>query len=163
MRTASHLRPTAHPGEQVIRHAAPHPRGGAVVGPDVQPYEPPRSHRPFREHGRGPGLGIPAMRPSHDGPANNASSTPIYDALYAEYSRLFRTLPGDRTGEEKLRFEGFGLGFGTVHGTGTGNWGAGNRGSDDWRSDDWPRDALPRRGGHVPAALPPGARDGQAY
>ncbi|OEV31860.1 hypothetical protein AN219_02490, partial [Streptomyces nanshensis] len=69
------------------------------------------------------------MRPSHDGPADNASSTPIYDALYAEYSRLFRTLPGDRTGEEELRFEG----FGTVHGTGTGSWGG-----DGWRSDEWP-------------------------
>ncbi|WP_314173072.1 hypothetical protein [Streptomyces winkii] len=87
------------------------------------------------------------MRPSRDLAVNNASSTPIYDALYAEYSRLFRTLPGDRTGEEELRFEG----FGTVHGTGTGSWG-----------DDWQRDALPRHTAHVPA-LPPGPRDGQAY
>ncbi|OEU89271.1 hypothetical protein DB35_19910 [Streptomyces abyssalis] len=94
------------------------------------------------------------MRPSHDGPADNASSTPIYDALYAEYSRLFRTLPGDRTGEEELRFEG----FGTVHGTGTGSWGG-----DGWRSDEWPSQSLPRHALRVPAALPPGPRDGQAY
>ncbi|OEV08912.1 hypothetical protein [Streptomyces nanshensis] len=87
------------------------------------------------------------MRPSHDSPANNPSPTPIYDALYAEYSRLFRTLPGDRTGEEELRFEG----FGTVHGTGTGSWG-----------DDWPQEALPRRAGHVQAALPPGSRENQS-
>jgi hypothetical protein len=94
------------------------------------------------------------MRTGHDAPAHSASSTPIYDALYAEYSRLFRTLPGDRTGEEELRFEG----FGTVHGTGTGSWG-----SDGWHGDDWTRGALPGRTGHVPAALPPGPRDGQAY
>ncbi|MBB0231493.1 hypothetical protein [Streptomyces calidiresistens] len=29
------------------------------------------------------------------------SATPIYDALCAEYRRLFRTLPGDRSGEEE--------------------------------------------------------------
>jgi hypothetical protein len=38
--------------------------------------------------------------------------TPIYDALYSEYRRLFRTLPGDRSGEESLRFSGFNA-FGT--------------------------------------------------
>ncbi|NLU76423.1 hypothetical protein HCC61_28015 [Streptomyces sp. HNM0575] len=93
------------------------------------------------------------MRTGHEAPAPHVSSTPIYDALYAEYGRLFRTLPGDRTGEEELRFQG----FGTVHGTGTGSWG------DDGRHrDDWTRDALPRRGGHVQAALPPAPRDGQA-
>ncbi|MET7641622.1 hypothetical protein [Streptomyces sp. NPDC005438] len=42
-------------------------------------------------------------------------ATPIFDALYAEYQRMFRALPGDRSGEEALRFEG----FGTVHGTGS--------------------------------------------
>ncbi|MCZ2527456.1 hypothetical protein [Streptomyces sp. HB2AG] len=48
---------------------------------------------------------IPAMRPSREPPG--ASGTPIYDALYSEYQRLFRTLPGDRSGEEELRFDGF--------------------------------------------------------
>jgi hypothetical protein len=38
---------------------------------------------------------------------SGGSGTPIYDALYSEYRRLFRTLPGDRTGEESLRFNGF--------------------------------------------------------
>ncbi|MFF7637446.1 hypothetical protein ACFZB9_30510 [Kitasatospora sp. NPDC008050] len=33
--------------------------------------------------------------------------TPIYDELYSEYRRLFRALPGDRSGEEDLRFTGF--------------------------------------------------------
>ena len=32
------------------------------------------------------------------------SNTPIYDALYSEYRRLFRALPGDRSGEEKFQF-----------------------------------------------------------
>ncbi|MGA4842859.1 hypothetical protein [Streptomyces sp. G45] len=46
-----------------------------------------------------------------------ASATPIYDALYSEYLRAFRALPGDRTGEEELRFTGFGPGpYGTQHG-----------------------------------------------
>jgi hypothetical protein len=31
--------------------------------------------------------------------------TPIYDALYAEYRRLFRALPGDRTDEETPRLD----------------------------------------------------------
>nr|WP_236655407.1 hypothetical protein [Streptacidiphilus carbonis] len=43
---------------------------------------------------------------SHE--AEPASSTPIYDALYSEFRRLFRALPGDRSGEEDLRFTGFG-------------------------------------------------------
>ncbi|MDT9696164.1 hypothetical protein [Streptomyces sp. P17] len=36
------------------------------------------------------------------------SATPIYDALYAEYVKSFRTLPGDRSGEEDLGFTAFG-------------------------------------------------------
>ncbi|MER5865238.1 hypothetical protein [Kitasatospora sp. NPDC002040] len=46
------------------------------------------------------------MRPSYDA-ENPTSPTPIYDTLYSEYRRLFRALPGDRTGEEDLRFTGF--------------------------------------------------------
>jgi hypothetical protein len=37
------------------------------------------------------------------------SATPIFDALYAEFRRLFRALPGDRSGEDDLYFTGFGL------------------------------------------------------
>ncbi|MBB1258021.1 hypothetical protein [Streptomyces alkaliterrae] len=51
------------------------------------------------------------MRPAHEVGRHELperSATPIYDALYAEYRRLFRTLPFDRSGEEPLRFEGFG-------------------------------------------------------
>jgi len=36
------------------------------------------------------------------------SLTPIYDTLYAEFRRLFRALPGDRSGEDDLYFTGFG-------------------------------------------------------
>ncbi|MER5640280.1 hypothetical protein ABT095_25455 [Kitasatospora sp. NPDC002227] len=49
---------------------------------------------------------IPGMRPSYDA-EHPSSATPIYDNLYSEYRRLFRALPGDRTGEEDLRFTGF--------------------------------------------------------
>ncbi|WP_344293676.1 hypothetical protein [Streptomyces synnematoformans] len=46
------------------------------------------------------------MRPAHEPhAAARTSGTPIYDALFAEYRRLFRALPGDRTGEEQLRFD----------------------------------------------------------
>ncbi|MFF4410259.1 hypothetical protein ACFY2W_24495 [Streptomyces sp. NPDC001262] len=50
------------------------------------------------------------MRPPRDASAESqpGSVTPIYDALCSEYRRSFRTLPGDRAGEEELRFKGFG-------------------------------------------------------
>ena len=54
------------------------------------------------------GFVIPGMRPAH-GTELSASATPIYDALYSEYRRLFRALPGDRSGEEEFRFIAFGL------------------------------------------------------
>ncbi|MFJ6946856.1 hypothetical protein ACISU4_19760, partial [Streptomyces wuyuanensis] len=56
----------------------------------------------------------PARRPYE---SRNASATPIYDALYSEYRRAFRALPGDRTGEEDLAFKGFGTG---LYGSGAG-------------------------------------------
>ncbi|MBW1599245.1 hypothetical protein [Streptomyces sp. JJ38] len=61
---------------------------------------------------------IPAMRPPHEAAAGRTgrSATPIFDALYAEYRRLFRALPGDRSGEEQLRFGGFD-GLGSRYGT----------------------------------------------
>lgn len=81
------------------------------------------------------------------------SATPIYDALCAEYRSLFRTLPGDRAGEEELRFKG----FGTVRGTGTGQWDSGS-----WRTDAWAFQVL-HRSGRQPAALPPAPHDGRTY
>ncbi|WP_345699593.1 hypothetical protein [Kitasatospora terrestris] len=53
-----------------------------------------------------PARQIPSMRPSYDA-EHPVSPTPIYDALYSEYRRLFRALPGDRSGEENMRFTGF--------------------------------------------------------
>jgi hypothetical protein len=49
---------------------------------------------------------IPSMRPSYDA-EHPTSPTPIYDSLYSEYRRLFRSLPGDRSNEENMRFTGF--------------------------------------------------------
>lgn len=120
----------------------------------MQPYESSGDPTPYpgRRH-------VPAMREPQsvfDAPGSSVyrpytrpaapqrSATPIYDALYAEYQRLFRALPGDRTGEEELRFER----FGTVRGVGTGSWG----------------DPPPlRQGRPLPAALPPAPRDGHRY
>ncbi|MDK1475653.1 hypothetical protein QNO07_19910 [Streptomyces sp. 549] len=102
----------------------------------MQPYEHSRAHHPYLNHGQ-----IPGMRPAHE-VTPEPSATPIYDALYAEYRRLFRALPGDRSGEEGLRFEQ----FGTVHGTAL---------TAPFRYDD----RRPR--GVLPAALPPGSRDGR--
>ncbi|UED88804.1 hypothetical protein [Streptomyces profundus] len=50
--------------------------------------------------------------------AGGGSATPIYDALCAEYRRLFRALPGDRSGEEELGF----VGFNTIRGVGLSSW-----------------------------------------
>lgn len=77
----------------------PHPTDAGVVGTYVHSYDPPRQHQ----------SPIPGMRPSRD-PAGGSSPTPIYDALYSEYLRSFRALPGDRSGEESLSFLTFGPG-----------------------------------------------------
>ncbi|MFI2201034.1 hypothetical protein ACH47Z_09720 [Streptomyces sp. NPDC020192] len=50
---------------------------------------------------------VPSARAAHE-PSGGLSTTPIYDALYAEWVKTFRTLPGDRSGEEELRFSAFG-------------------------------------------------------
>lgn len=74
-----------------------------------QPYQPLSSGR--------------TARGSQGGP----SATPIYDSLYAEYVKSFRTLPGDRSGEEDLGFTAFGN---IPHGTGSpGAFGHGSQGS----------------------------------
>ncbi|GAB7107392.1 hypothetical protein JCM4814A_57060 [Streptomyces phaeofaciens JCM 4814] len=58
---------------------------------------------------------VPSARPAQD-PQGGPSATPIYDALYAEYVKSFRSLPGDRSGEEELGFTAFGN---IPHSTGT--------------------------------------------
>ncbi|MFV0130614.1 hypothetical protein ACLGI4_23390 [Streptomyces sp. HMX112] len=107
-------------------------------------YEP--SRQPYQQ--------IPAMRPAYDGPSG-PSATPIYDALYSEYRRSFRTLPGDRSGEEDLGFKAFGagphqLGHGLGHQQHSGGY------PNVWQ----PAGVRQHAGHHVPAALPPGPRRG---
>jgi hypothetical protein len=89
------------------------------------------------------------MRPASPSPA--ATGTPIYDALYAEYRRLFRALPGDRSGEEDLRFEGFGSPYSSRTGTGGDRWGG-----------YWEATSRQRRPA-LPAALPPAPRDARRH
>ncbi|SOD61804.1 hypothetical protein SAMN06297387_103412 [Streptomyces zhaozhouensis] len=97
---------------------------------DVHPYEPRRPSASLR-----PASGaIPGMRSPYE--RAGGSQTPIYDSLCAEYRRLFRTLPGDRSGEEELRF----VGFNTIRGVGVGSW----------------RHLEYRPGGQARAELPPG-------
>ncbi|MFD8548290.1 hypothetical protein [Streptomyces sp. NPDC059649] len=96
---------------------------------------------------------IPGMRPSQEHgttrPTDRGSTTPIYDALYAEYRRSFRALPGDRTDEpetaEVLR--------------GTGSWARTTASTGHWevvgRQPYHPR-------GHLPA-LPPSPRDARPH
>lgn len=86
----------------------PHPTGGGVVGTYVHPYDPFSPPHPSQ---------IPSMRPVSD-VAAGPSPTPIYDALYSEYRRSFRTLPGDRSGEEGLAFRAFGTTMPGAGGTG---------------------------------------------
>ncbi|MFD8144244.1 hypothetical protein [Streptomyces sp. NPDC059708] len=58
----------------------------------------------------------PALERDH---APAASHTPIFDALYSEYLRSFRALPGDRSGEEDLGFTAFS--YGSSHGSSYGS------------------------------------------
>jgi hypothetical protein len=126
--------------------------------PRRQSYQPLPPGRPVRESQGGP------------------SATPIYDALYAEYVRSFRTLPGDRSGEEELGFTAFGNsphGTGSWSGPGQGSYGSSysaySAGAHSARHttgqlSPWQRvGQLGRQGSrtqHVPAALPPGPRRG---
>lgn len=115
------------------------------------------------------------MRPSQD-PSGGPSQTPIYDALYSEYRRSFRALPGDRTGEESLGLQAFGTGlFGSraplrghsghsapggavTAGTGSAVGDHGGGGTRAGSLGSWQR--VGRHAGRGrPAALPPGSRD----
>ncbi|MFF3177181.1 hypothetical protein ACFVQ0_31695 [Streptomyces sp. NPDC057900] len=114
------------------------------------------------------------MRPAQD-PSGGPSRTPIYDALYSEYRRSFRALPGDRTGEESLGLPSFGSGFfgsraplnghsghGGAGGASGGTGGAAGHGSGSPGTHttgslgSWQR--VGRHAGRVQAALPPGSR-----
>lgn len=122
-----------------LSESRPHPTGVGVVGTYVHPYDPFLQPYPSQ---------IPSMRPAQD-VAAGPSPTPIYDALYSEYRRSFRTLPGDRSGEEELSFRA----FGTVLSTGV--YGHGHR-----QAAAYPAAWSAQQHSHVPAALPPGPRRG---
>ncbi|MFJ3146141.1 hypothetical protein ACIPJM_27310 [Streptomyces halstedii] len=100
------------------------------------------------------------MRPAWD-PSAGRSPTPIYDALYAEFRRSFRALPGDRTGEENLGFRGFGIGMFPGRAPLTGRAAATAPGSQSTHAPhagSWQR--VGRHAGNArPAALPPGSTD----
>ncbi|MFF4708257.1 hypothetical protein ACWC4D_20730 [Streptomyces sp. NPDC001288] len=106
------------------------------------------------------------------------SATPIYDSLYAEWVKSFRTLPGDRSGEEELGFVAFGTtpfstgtyGLGMYGGNSYSAYSAGaysaRNGGDQPQQPQWQRIGplgRPQETGMlpVPAALPPGPRRGQ--
>ena len=111
------------------------------------------------------------MRPSRDG-SPGRSATPIYDALYSEYLRAFRTLPGDRSGEEDLDFKGFGTGMHSSRGSFFGYGGhtghiaqpnghsgqAGPTGHSGGQQRGWHPHQTGRHAAHQPAALPPAPR-----
>ncbi|MGW0628111.1 hypothetical protein [Streptomyces sp. NPDC002758] len=122
---------------------------------------------------------IPSARVGLDS-LSGPSATPIYDTLYAEWVKAFRTLPGDRTGEEELGFVAFGF---APHSTGThdtGVYGSTSYGSSSYsaysagahsarhgtgqQQVQWQRvGSLGRQDTgmhHIPAALPPGPRRG---
>ncbi len=87
--------------------APPHPKPVSLVGSYVYSYDLASSGRPPAQPGpHGAGRSIPNMRPSYDA-EHPVSATPIYDTLYSEYRRMFRALPGDRSGEEGMKFTGF--------------------------------------------------------
>lgn len=120
---------------------SPHPSDCGVVAGNVHSYDP--SRQPYQSQ-------IPAMRPSRDATAGS-SPTPIYDALYSEYRRSFRALPGDRSGEEDLDFKAFGI---SPHSRPSGQTGHPGTG---WQPYPMSRS---HSGVHLPAALPPGPRRG---
>lgn len=109
-----------------------------------------------------------------------SSPTPIYDMLYAEWVRMLRALPGDRSGEEELGFVAFGIAPHSAGSYGTGTYGTGSHGSNSYsaysagaysarhgtgqQQAQWQRVGTIGRHDtgmhHVPAALPPGPRRG---
>ncbi|MFC4507975.1 MULTISPECIES: hypothetical protein [Streptomyces] len=111
---------------------------------------------------------VPSARPAQDS-QGGPSATPIYDTLYAEYVKTFRSLPGDRSGEDDLGFTAFGnIPHSTVQTTGSGYrpgsfshaYSAYSAGAQSARQGLGQQSQWQRVGqlGPVPAALPPGPR-----
>ncbi|MFF0291407.1 hypothetical protein [Streptomyces sp. NPDC005262] len=96
------------------------------------------------------------MRPAQDR-SGGPTHTPIYDALYTEYRRSFRALPGDRSGEEDLGFVGFGTGMFGSRAPLSGHSGHSGPGTHTGNPGSWQR--VGRHAGRPqPAALPPRSR-----
>jgi hypothetical protein len=139
----------------------------------VHAYDVPRSRQPYQS--------IPSSRSAQDSPGG-PSATPIYDRLYSEWVKTFRSLPGDRSGEEELGFTAFGH---SPHSTGSfsgGSFGGGSLGGGSYsaysagaysarQQSQWQRVGQLGQLGqqqqhghtgmhHIPAALPPGPRRG---
>lgn len=129
------------PSRSAISARKPHPSAIGVVGTYVHAYDA-SSRAPYTHP-------IPGMRPSYEhGTAHTTehrSATPIYDALYAEYRRSFRALPGDRTDEPELPEVLRGAGDWSTPPAPAGHWEVVNR-------------QPYHRRGHAPA-LPPAPRD----
>lgn len=144
-------RPGATAPTGAVSPGIPHPADEGIVGTYVH-----SSYDPSRQQYQSQ---IPSMRPAQDG-ADGFSTTPIYDALYLEFRRSFRALPGDRSNEENLGFTAFGTGLHAAHG-GYGGYGghSGGLGHTPYMGS-WQRDPRQPNGRHVPAALPPGPRRG---
>ncbi|MCX4991944.1 hypothetical protein OHB05_09280 [Streptomyces sp. NBC_00638] len=141
--------------------------------PGRRPFQPvPPSGSPHRSSRE-----VPASRPVQN-PQDSPSPTPIYDALHAEWVRSFRTLPGDRHGEEDLGFKAFGsLGRGSNSysssssynsyssysaGAQTARQIAAQHGQTSTATAVWQPGARQHGTGmhHIPAALPPAPRRG---
>jgi hypothetical protein len=111
---------------------------------------------------------VPAPARPAQGSRSGLSATPIYDALYTEYVKSFRSLPGDRSGEEELGFTAFGnipRGTDSYGGHGSSTFGTslvsvGRQGT----GPQWQRVGTVGRPAsgmhHVPAGLPPAPRRG---
>ncbi|MFE3827562.1 hypothetical protein [Streptomyces sp. NPDC059092] len=98
------------------------------------------------------------MRPAQDG-ADGFSTTPIYDALYSEFRRSFRALPGDRSNEENLGFTAFGTGLHGPHHVYGGHSGFGP--AQTHYPGSWQRDPRQQHMARTDRpALPPGPRRG---
>ena len=136
----SHDGAAPHPSRAAFSPVGPHPTDDGVVGTYVHTYDPPRQQYQTQ---------LPSMRPAQD-TSGGYSTTPIYDALYSEYLRSFRTLPGDRTGEESLGFTAFGTG---LHGS--------HRSYPHTPyTGGWQSDGRQYPGGRAQVALPPAPRRG---
>ncbi|MFF1356897.1 hypothetical protein [Streptomyces sp. NPDC058297] len=102
------------------------------------------------------------MRGTHES-AGGRSATPIYDALYSEYRRSFRALPGDRSGEENLSFSAFASGPYALHHSSSGRHSASYPEPQHAHSSpptaSWHTNGRQHgSGSNLPAALPPGPR-----